>query len=75
MRIILCDDDDDKVPGGDGDSPQVEVVSDGVLEVVVHPALGEPRVQVLPQVGRDRTCKRIYHYKQLNNSFVHCYVN
>lgn len=35
------------VPGGDGDGAQVEVVPDGVLEVVVHPALGEAGVQVL----------------------------
>ena len=41
-------------PGGDGDSAQVEVVPDGVLEVVVHPALGEPGVQVLAEVTGDR---------------------
>ena len=44
-----------QVPGGDGHGAQVQVVPDGVLEVVVHPALREPRVEVLPQVARDRT--------------------
>ena len=43
------------VPGGDGHGAQVQVVPDGVLQVVVHPALREPRVEVLPQVARDRT--------------------
>ena len=47
------------VPGGDGDGAEVEVVPDGVLQVVVQPALGEPRVQVLPQVTRDRPCNSI----------------
>ena len=42
------------LPGGHGDSPQVEVVPDRVLEVVVHPALGEPGVQVLAQITGDR---------------------
>ncbi len=37
--------------------PQVEVVPDGVLEVVVGAALGEASVQVLPEVGRDRAWK------------------
>ena len=46
----------DCAPGGDGDGPEVEVVPDGVLEVVVHAALGEARVQVLAQVGGDRAC-------------------
>ena len=41
------------VPGGDGDGAQVEVVPDGVLEVVVHPALGKPGVQVLAQITGD----------------------
>ena len=35
------------VPGGDGDGAEVEVVPDGVLEVVVHPTLREPCVEVL----------------------------
>ena len=37
---------------------QVQVVTDRVLQLVVQPALREPRVQVLPQVGRYRTWKR-----------------
>lgn len=41
------------LPGGHGDSPQVEVVPDRVLEVVVYPALGEPGVQVLAQITGD----------------------
>ena len=40
-------------PGGDGDCAQVEVVPDGVLEVVVHSTLGEPCVEVLPQITGD----------------------
>ena len=41
------------LPGGHGDSSQVKVVPDRVLEVVVHPALGEPGVQVLAQITGD----------------------
>ena len=41
------------VPGGDGDGAQVEVVPDGVLKVVVHPALGEAGVQVLAEITGD----------------------
>jgi len=42
-------------PGGDGDSSQVQVVADRVLEVVVYAALGEPGVQVLPKITGDGT--------------------
>ena len=45
------------LPGGHGDSSQVKVVPDRVLEVVVHPALGEPGVQVLAQITGDGTRK------------------
>ena len=45
MFTILCS---VAVPGGDGNCAEVEVVPDGVLQVVVQAALGEPRVQVLP---------------------------
>ena len=38
---------------------QVQVVPDRVLQLVVQPALREPRVQVLPQVRRYRTWKSI----------------
>ena len=41
------------VPGGDGDGAQVEVVPDGVLKVVVQPALGEAGVQVLAEITGD----------------------
>ena len=41
------------VPGGDWDGAQVEVVPDGVLKVVVHPALGEAGVQVLAEITGD----------------------
>ena len=52
---MLCEWSVEGLPGGDRDCPQVEVVPDGVLQVVVDAALREPRVQVLPQVGRYRT--------------------
>ena len=42
-------------PGGDRHGPEVQVVSDRVLQVVVHSPLREPRIQVLTQVGRYRT--------------------
>ena len=42
-------------PGGDRHGPEVQVVSDRVLQVVVHAPLREPRIQVLTQVGRYRT--------------------
>ena len=42
-------------PGGDRHGPEVQVVSDRVLQVVVHTPLREPRIQVLTQVGRYRT--------------------
>ena len=45
------------VPRGDGDRAQVEVVPDGVLEVVVHSALGEAGVQVLAKITGDGACK------------------
>ena len=45
------------VPGGDGDRAQVEVVPDGVLEVVVHSALGEAGVQVLAKITGDGAWK------------------
>ena len=41
------------LPGGHGDSSQVKVVPDRVLEVVVHPALGEAGVQVLAEITGD----------------------
>ena len=37
-------------PCCDWHGPEVQVVSDGVLQVVVHSTLREPRVQVLTQV-------------------------
>ena len=45
------------VPGGDGDGAEVEVVPDGVLKVVVHPALGEAGVQVLAEITGDGAWK------------------
>ena len=45
------------LPGCNRHCPEVQVVSDGVLQVVVHSALREPRVQVLTQVWRYRTWK------------------
>ena len=44
-------------PGGDGDSPEVEIVPDGVLKVVVHSTLGESGVQVLAKITGDGTWK------------------
>ena len=52
------DGDDQWLPGCDWDGPEVQVVPNCVLQVVVHPALGEPCVQVLTQVGSDRTWKQ-----------------
>ena len=46
------------LPGCDWDGSEVQVVPNCVLQVVVNPALGEPCVQVLPQVGSYRTWKK-----------------
>ncbi len=53
--------------------PQVEVVPDGVLEVVVGAALGEAGVQVLAEVGRDRAWRKNI-IKMLVKYFV-SYIN
>ena len=52
------DGDDQWLPGCDWDGSEVQVVPNCVLQVVVNPALGEPCVQVLPQVGSYRTWKK-----------------
>ena len=44
-------------PGCDWHGPEVQVVPNCVLEVVVNSPFREPRVQVLAQVGRYRTWK------------------
>ena len=52
------DGDDQWLPGCDWDGSEVQVVPNCVLQVVVNPALGEPCVQVLPQVRSYRTWKK-----------------
>ena len=42
---------------GDRNCPKVEIVPDGVLQVVVHSTLGESGVQVLAKITGDGTWK------------------